>query len=57
MDGTILPMVDLPFISESNPFTAKTIKNENDILKLKYHKYNLSLETNYRLFNPSCFEM
>jgi futalosine hydrolase len=37
-DGTLLHLADLPFISKSNPFTSKAIKNENDILKLEYHK-------------------
>jgi len=37
-DGTLLHLADLPFISDSNPFTAKEIVNENEILKLGYHK-------------------
>lgn len=37
-DGNLLHMSDLPFTTETNPFTTKEIVNDHDILASEYHK-------------------
>lgn len=39
-DGKFIPIADLPFITDYNPFTSKQINNSNSILMLEYKKVN-----------------